>query len=457
MWKGDEVSVPSRDDGESGIAKLIASPSGGVLIAGWTSAERLESLAVLIEQAEVVIEGGRLARFPHPPRDGQIGGMQNRSGFVALHLFDGRIFDARSAQATLRLTNGRIVKVRGVVEHVTDLALQHAALAALFTFDGLDAGVIAASELLDAGWGEIILQLGRLAAAEPDRDPVVVAFGRPAHRPKTSIVIPLVRPAPNLFVQNALFSQCEGIEDYETLYVLDAPEIANAVADDMKQGLEIYGLAQKLIVVPRQGYAAAINRAAEAAQSDRLILLQPDVYPRDDGWAQRHNLLTRGDPRGAKLFGASLHQRDGTPEPTGVHIHRRTTARFRDGRGDARRTLRAEATIVGEQPVTALTSAFLSIDRNWFEALGGLDENYLSGDPAVADLCLRSLYRGSPSWLHDLKMWRADAVAARPEPSVGGASVVSRWIFDAIWAETIDPCVLGGDPKHPALARNARD
>ena len=82
------------------------------------------------------------------------------------------------------------------------------------------------------------------------------------------------------------------------------------------------------------------------------------------------------------------------------------------------------------RPVPAVTGAFISVDRDWFEELGGFNEDFMFGHYEDADLCLSSLrarQTGLDPGFSALASGREGLDAARR--SMRAASLVNRWLF----------------------------
>ena len=103
------------------------------------------------------------------------------------------------------------------------------------------------------------------------------------------------------------------------------------------------------------------------------------------------------------------------------------------------------------RPVPAITGAFMSADRDWYQTLGGFNEDYVFGHYEDADLCLKSFARGTPPWLHDLRLWHLEGKGSTRRSHHEGGSLVNRWLFTRQWAATISNRMCGPAPTHPAM------
>jgi hypothetical protein len=96
-----------------------------------------------------------------------------------------------------------------------------------------------------------------------------------------------------------------------------------------------------------------------------------------------------------------------------------------------------------------VTGAFISLDRAWFETLGGFTENYVFGHYEDADLCLKSIQKGTPPWIHDIRMWHLEGKGSTRLPVHEGGSLVNRWLFTNTWREFIAGGLYGSEPASP--------
>jgi GT2 family glycosyltransferase len=142
------------------------------------------------------------------------------------------------------------------------------------------------------------------------------------------------------------------------------------------------------------GFAAGSNRAAEGAETDYLLFLNPDArIPADDLAA----LVAYLDANpGAAIVGPALRRPDGSPQPSirrdptaAATLHQYTAFRWLFlFRGAYRRYRSPELPGDGPRSVPVLMGSVLLVRRDRFEALGGFDERYFMYYEE-ADLCRR--------------------------------------------------------------------
>ncbi len=224
-----------------------------------------------------------------------------------------------------------------------------------------------------------------------------------------------------------------------------------------------YGIPQTVVLLSgNAGFGAANNVGVSVARSQRILNVNPDVFPYHHDWAARHTALLEDRPaEETRLFGASLYYDDGSLMHGGIYFEADTGISIRDGTICPQRVVRTEhygkgapawaEQFVRPRPVPAITGAFISSDRAWYEALGGFTEDYVFGHYEDVDLCLKSLQQGTIAWQHDLRLWHLEGKGSTRLPPHEGGSIVNSWLFSKTWAETITDGLLGPDPTHPAL------
>ena len=288
--------------------------------------------------------------------------------------------------------------------------------------------------------------------------PYVERFGSRETLLQGSIIVCLYGRAEYLFLQNALFSNQPGFNDYEFIYVSNSPELAELLLREAKLASYIYG--QRITVVLLEGnagFGAANNAAAKAAQSNRILIVNPDVFPRDHEWALKHTLLLEERPKDeTQLFGVPLYYDDGSLMHGGMYFELDTGVLPQGGKFEKIKLIRVEhygkgapenlTRFTEPRPVPAVTGAFISSDRGWFEKLGGFTEDYVFGHYEDADFCLKSIVRGTFPRIHDLRLWHLEGKGSTRRPVHEGGSLVNRWLFSSQWSGLIESALLGPNP-----------
>jgi GT2 family glycosyltransferase len=293
--------------------------------------------------------------------------------------------------------------------------------------------------------------------------PYVERFGVRRHTRKGAVIVCLYGRPEYLFLQNAAFSAGQGIGDYELVYVCNSPEMAEGLLREAHIATMTYGLDITLILLPgNAGFSAANNVGVDIAHADRLMMVNPDVFPLDRDWATKHTEIIEQKPaEQTQVFGVPLYYNDGSLMHAGMYFDadigvslKRTTFKRRTllrvehyGKGAPPR----DKKLLTPRPVPAVTGAFMSCKRQWFEAINGFDEGYVWGHYEDADFCLKSLARGVAPWLHDVRLWHLEGSGSIHRPALDGAATVNRWLFTSRWESTIVPDMLGPSPRHALL------
>lgn len=321
---------------------------------------------------------------------------------------------------------------------------------------------------LDAMAGEQIVALNRQVTRTITASPFSERFGRAGGSPKASVIVCIYGKPEYMFLQNALFAGKPGIEDYEFIYVCNSPELLERLLKEAHASTITYGLSQTVIGLPgNAGFGAGNNLGVEMARSRRILCVNPDVLPRDPAWAARHTELVETAGTGTRLFGTTLFYDDGSLMHGGMYLELDVGLAVQSTAVQARRFARVEhygkgappdtARFRRARPVPAASGAFLSVDRDWFEHLGGFSEDYVFGHYEDADLCLRSLDAGAPVWVHDIPMWHLEGRGSTRQPVHEGATIVNRWLFSRSWVNRIDDRLCGPEPTRDDLRLLAAD
>ena len=248
----------------------------------------------------------------------------------------------------------------------------------------------------------------------------------------------------------------------------NSPELTETLVKEAKNCARIYGVSIVLVCLPENaGFGAANNIGAKYARSNRLMITNPDVFPRDHLWAERHAGILESQPaEQTAMFGAPLYYDDGSLMHHGVDkgisirpegIFERPMIRTEHYGKGAPAWSRGFA---APRAVSAVSGAFISAEQKWFETLGGFNEDFLFGHYEDCDLCLKSFARGVPVWVQDFPLWHMEGKGSARRGSHEGGMLVNRWTFTRQWgamiAQTLrgaNPAVLAGAPAVPVVGK----
>ncbi len=449
---------------EISIDTIVASPSGTVLIIGWID-DRESPLASLS-----IFAGGLCA--------------WNTTAFARVRRLDveaarnaapGHLFGfwcvlslppnlpAGPWLIRARRQDGSHGEVKRAPNMVTDAALRATILGHFAAAQYFGNRAIESFLALDSGIGDALIALNRRVTDSITAGAWVSHYGPGAKEFIGSIIVCLYGKPEFLFLQSAFFSLGPRALDYEFVYVSNSPELTETLVKEATNCARIYGVSITLVCLPENaGFGAANNIAARHARSSRLLITNPDVFPRDTTWAARHAAIIESAP-GAEtaLFGAPLFYDDGSLMHHGMYFEIDPGLSIRPDRITETPMIRTEhygkgappgtSRFATPRPVPAITGAFISTGRAWFESLGGFNEDFLYGHYEDADLCLKSLIRGRPAWMQDLPLWHLEGKGSARAGSHEGGSLVNRWLFTRQWGALIAAELRGPNPTCAAL------
>jgi GT2 family glycosyltransferase len=448
------------------VEALIIAPEAGMMIVGWIddASHPLSCIRVIGAGWRVVIDASRLLRVRRTDVEKAVGGgHQHAYGFVGFLQFD----RGGGGSGPMRIELWQAGGFATVKEHAAafmqdvelrDTVLAHVAGAAFFGSPSIEC-----MNYLERGLGAELVQFNRSITRRIVAAPYVERFGPQGRSPRGTIMVCLHGKAEFFYLQNCLFAGLPGIEDYEFVYVSNSPELAETLLREARSADLIYGLANSIVILPgNAGFGAANNAAARAARSDRLLVVNPDVFPRDRDWARKHTDLLHSVPKAqSRLFGVPLYYDDGSLMHGGIYFEIDVGLSLSGGRPTPARQCRTQHYGKGApagslqfnrpRPVPAVTGAFISIEREWFEQLGGFTEDFIFGHYEDADLCLKSIAKGTAPWIHDIRLWHLEGKGSTRRTAHEGGSIVNRWLFSKTWMPMIEDGLLGPAPTHPLL------
>jgi GT2 family glycosyltransferase len=237
----------------------------------------------------------------------------------------------------------------------------------------------------------------------------------------------------------------------EAVVACNSPELHTHAAELARYARAAFDVPVRLLLMDgNAGFSAACNAAAAVARSDRLLLLNPDVFPGPGtDWAA---LGRAADALGAReVKGALLHYADGTVMHAGMAIERDAMPVRVAGEGAGEpgplarlgTLLRVDHPHKGAEegffagagqpfPVAAVTGAFLLVHRRLWDELGGLSPDYVLAYHEDADFCLRARAAGAVLRIDPALRFVHLEGGGTDEPMpgvVGGAMLFNRCLF----------------------------
>lgn len=449
-----EDSLPARlIVGPSNIETVIQSPSGAIFVIGWAVAHdiAIKKVSVSTPAGECTFAGSQLGRSRRKDVEKAVSGAPRHKHFGIFGLGETRAAGAQSAAAgslctaTIEFENGLSRTQKLETRYLDDAAFVEVVLNAFSALEYYGNGVIESFAALDGGLGDRFIDIQVAHVNRVVRAHSCERFGTPTRIPKATVVVCLYGRPEYQFLQNALFGLGRSATDYEFIYVCNSPELIDGLHKAATISRRVYGLPQTIVALPANaGFGAANNVAASYAQSDRLLFVNPDVFPRGDSWGDRHQAILDALPKHqTTLFGARLFYSDGSLMHAGMHVDADTGLSIRDQNIERRPILRVEHFGKGAppdlpvycvtRPVPAVSGALMSVDKRWFESLNGFAGDYIFGHYEDADFCLRSLERDVVPYVHDLEFWHLEGKGSPRLPCHDAASTINRWHFTRTW------------------------
>ncbi len=445
------------------VEAALLSDAGGLMIVGWLDDSELPLDYFRVSAAgwQYTFHASAIVRLRRRDVEAVTGSSRTFGfGFLVFAFVAGTLDVSAGCELAVGLKGIGQSATPLALRRVADTELRHTVLCYLAEAEFFGNRQIEVLRALDLSIGGQIIDHNLHITRNIVGGACIERFGRPARPPQGSIVVCLYGKPEYLFLQDAMFAGCPRFEDYELVFVSNSPELAERLLKEAAAAHLVYGIPQTVVLLPgNAGFGAANNAAVCHAQSDRILIVNPDVFPRDPNWALKHSQAVAYLPASqTRIFGVPLYYDDGSLMHGGMY--------FDVDRGvslDGNRVLRLQLLRVEHygkgapvwadrfttpRPVPAVTGAFMSMDRAWFENLGGFTENYVFGHYEDADLCLKSIQRGIPPWIHDIRLWHLEGQGSHRLPVHEGGSLVNRWLFNRTWGEVIADGLLGPNPTH---------
>lgn len=439
------------------VDRVYGCKDGQCLVWGWVNDDGQDPVSKLTLWNDLGLRGSTTAvhRYRRKDVSDHLGLPEDRAlAFWAIVAIERPETMSAPAEVTLSVGAERktfTCQIRPVdEERFSEFALEH-----LGKTHAVGHALVETFRSLDAGLGRSLIGLNLKVSRRMALGAQTVQIGVAPARPEASVIVCLYGKPELLRIQCALFSQCRGIENYEFIYISNSPEMAELLIKDATIANRIYGMPITLILLPgNAGFGVANNVAAAAARSARLLIVNPDIFPVDPEWPSQHSRIVNDlPPEQVALFGAPLYYDDGSLMHGGMYFEVDVEFSFRDQQATRCEMLRVEHYGKGapphtnpflvSRPVPAVTGAFMSVDREWFESLGGFSPEYIYGQYEDADLCLKSFRAGKPAWLHCLPFVHFEGKGSVYRPAFEGGRLVNRWHFTKLWGEIVKESIHG--------------
>jgi GT2 family glycosyltransferase len=453
LLRSDTADFPAAS-----VDRIYGCNDGLCLVWGWVNDDERTPVSKLVLRNVLGLRGSTEAVYRYRRKDvtDKLELPANRSlGFWAIVKIERPETMSALGEVTLSVGAERKTfkcQIRQVdEERFRELALEH-----LAKTQAVGHAPVETFLMLDGGLGRSLIALNTEVSRRMALGAQTVQIGVPPPRPEASVIVCLYGKPELLTIQCALFSKCRGIENYEFIYVSNSPEMADLLIKDATIANRIYGMPITLVLLPgNAGFGVANNIAAAAARSDRLLLVNPDIFPMDPEWPSQHNRIVNDlPPEQVALFGAPLYYDDGSLMHGGMYFEVDVGFSFRDQQATRCEMLRVEHYGKGappdtnpflvSRPVPAVSGAFMAFERGWFESLGGFSPEYIYGHYEDADLCLKSFSAGKPAWLHYLPFLHFEGKGSSAfRPAHEGGRLVNRWHFTKVWGEIVKESLHG--------------
>ena len=455
--RADTVGFPAGS-----VDKVFGCKDGQLLVVGWVNDDGQDPLRKLVLRNEFGLQVGTTAvsRYRRKDVTSHLKLPEDRRlGFSAVVAID--VPESMSAPITevTLLVGAERKTFRCRIHPVNEERFIELALAHL----GIQTGQLPVETFhyLDAGLGRSLIALNVKVSRRMTQGAQTVQIGVAPACPEASIIVCLYGRPELLPIQCALFSKSHGIENYEFIYVSNSPEMAELLIGEATIANRTYGIPITLILMPgNAGFGVANNVAANAARSARLLIINPDVVPMDPEWPSKHSSIVNNLPREqVALFGAPLYYDDGSLMHGGMYFE--VDVGFSFGNQESTRCEMLKVMHYGKgapphrnpflfsRPVPAVTGAFMSVERDWFESLGGFSPEYIYGQYEDADICLKSFSAGKPAWIHCLPFVHLEGKGSVYRPAQAAGFLVNRWHFTKVWGEIVMASIHG--PESPAF------
>ena len=369
------------------IDNLIKVDDNTLFIHGWCYSENNESTEGLL----ISTENAQAEIFHHPRADLKPESPRHweEAGFYGIIHLQYAVQEDEELVFLFELGNNRkgIKKKTSIVKDAksaSELILGHVEIHGEFR------------KVFEKAFGPALHNLWDKHYRELNINPECTSYGSLSIQPELSIIVPLYGRIDFMEYQLAIFANDPLFKsNVELIYILDDPERFQHTIQDVSEAL--YNLTEvpfKVVTYEENlGYARANNIGVSFATSEKILLLNSDVFPRENEWINRmlHVYSTLKDPG---VLGFKLLFEDNAVQHAGMIFEKNpylgdmwTNLHPHKGMPDLEKDF-----LVKEVP--AVTGACMLVERDTYLSVGGLSENYVLGDFEDSDLCLKLMAKG---------------------------------------------------------------
>ena len=264
-----------------------------------------------------------------------------------------------------------------------------------------------------------------------------VQHGKPPASPEVSVIVPLYERIDLLEHQLAHFWQDPDFADAELIYVLDSPQLAPFLMGPAAELHTLYGIPFKLLQLNRNaGFAGANNIAAAQARGRLLVLLNSDVLPVRSGWLETMRAFHSATPNIGAL-GPKLLYEDESIQHAGMYFQMDPASRLWENQHYFKGFSRSLASANVTRVVPAVTGACLMVERELFNEVGGLCEDYIQGGYEDSDLCLRLIEAGRDNWyIAAAELYHLEAQSF--PITLRSTNPYNAWLQTHLWSDRIE-------------------
>jgi GT2 family glycosyltransferase len=446
----EDIFAPVRRDPTSLTAVLerfVVSESGFCLLVGWVADEGCDPprYQLLGSELEVEFSAEAIFRYARADVESRFRRGAYDYGFVAFGRTPSKSLLKQSLVFQISAVAGSF-QTRATPEIVSDKRILDALLETVATCQSHAGKEPVLNAFLGGAAGRSLIELFQSNVANSVSGHYVERFQ--TRRVSHSFVTVLFGSVEPMMIQPVLFRTSK-VDLGEWIYVCNSPEDAEAV---LRQARLISGLYDVMITAiimgDNAGFGAANNTAVGHAASDRVFLINPDVYPLRDSVAKLQGVLTNED-LGATLWGGLLFYDDCNLMHSGLYIERdafvrrSSLKRLEPSSGSSRvcGLLRVEHCDKGvpfepsrwqkRRDVPAVSGAAMAFERKYFERLGGFSTKYVYAHYEDVDLSLRWRRNIGSVAVHPfLRFVHLEGQGAKTRgEQYRGASMVNRHIF----------------------------